>query len=77
MEAANNLGVVLMQAGRTEQAILMLQAALKIKPDYQEAIINLDKILEDQQNNSLKKSSVKKKPQNPEGMMNRKGSHDF
>jgi len=41
-EAHNNLGILLVQSGRYEDAIGQFQEALKIKPDYETARRNLD-----------------------------------
>ncbi|MFH2063799.1 MAG: tetratricopeptide repeat protein [Pseudomonadota bacterium] len=49
--AARNLAAALMQTGRTGQAILVLQTALKMKPDDQEAEIMLKRIIREKKQN--------------------------
>ena len=43
--AHNNLGIVLVQKGRLDEAIPQYQSALQIKPDYAEAWNNLGSAL--------------------------------
>jgi Flp pilus assembly protein TadD len=43
VEAHNNLGLALLQLGRSGEAIDQFQQALRIKPDYPEAQRNLQR----------------------------------
>jgi tetratricopeptide (TPR) repeat protein len=45
-EAHNYLGMALLQACRVQEAIEHYRQALRIKPDYMEAQMNLDRALE-------------------------------
>ena len=47
-EAHHNLGIVLREQGKLEEAIASLQQALRLKPDYAEAHNNLGVVLKDQ-----------------------------
>ena len=51
-EAHNNLGTVLYQQGRTDEAISHFQEALRLKPDYADARRNLEVVLATKANSS-------------------------